>query len=79
MNKEKQDVTITIESAENGIVVKCCYGDGMEHEDINYVYKTINEVAKALPGIFSVAEAEAPMEDEKSMEKMKNSLKKEDY
>jgi hypothetical protein len=70
---------ITIEEAENGIVVSRCYGEDMAHEDDKYVYKTIDQAAKALPGIFSVSEAEAPEEDEKSLKKLKSKLPKGDY
>jgi hypothetical protein len=51
----------------------------MEHEDKQYIYPNIDKAAKAIPGIFSVGEAEAPEEDEKSLEKMKKSINKVDY
>lgn len=79
MNKSKQDVTVTIKSAENGVVLTCCYGEGEGHEDKQYIYKDIKKAARELPGIFSVAEAESPEETEENMDKMKSKLNKGDY
>lgn len=76
MDKSKQHTRLTIETAENGIVCTVCYGSG-DHEDKQYVYKNIDQVAKALTGIFSVAEAEAPTETHESLEAMKANLPKE--
>jgi len=77
-DKMKQDVKLTIEEAENGIVVTCCYGD-VPHEDKKYIYKTIDAAAKDIPSIFSVGEADAPDETEESMEKMKAKINSEKY
>lgn len=73
MNKDKQDVKVTIEDAEGGIVVCVYHG---EKEDKKVVYKNIKKAAKAIPAIFSVGEAEAPEETEESLEKMKKSINK---
>lgn len=78
MQKDKQSIKVTIEEAENGIVCTVCHGGDMDHEDKKYIYPTIQKAAKSLPAIFSVGEAEAPAEDEKSLEKMKSKLPKED-
>lgn len=72
--KEKQNVRVTIEEAENGVTCTVCYGIDGDYEDKKYIYKDIKEVVKALPAIFSVGEAEAPQENESSMEKMKDKL-----
>lgn len=75
MNKEKQNVRVTIESAENGVVVNVCYGMG-DHEDKRFIYPDIKKAASELPGLFSVAESEAPEETEESMEDMKKKINK---
>ena len=74
MDKDKQNTRVTIEEAENGIVCEVCYGEGEEHQDKKYIYPDIKKAAKELPGIFSVAQAESPDENEESMGKMKNKL-----
>lgn len=78
-DKSKQDVTVTITTAENGIVCTVCYGEGMNHEDKQYIYPNIKKAAKNLPAIFSVAEAESPAETEENMEKKKESINKGKY
>ncbi len=72
----KQNVKVTIEDAEGGIVVCVYHG---EKEDKKVVYKNIKKAAKAIPAIFSVGEAEAPEIKEKDLEKEKAKLPKADY
>lgn len=74
MQKDNQDVKVTITRAENGIVCTVCYGDGEGHEDKQYIYPDIKKASKSLPAIFSVGEASAPKETEESMEKMKDKI-----
>lgn len=74
--KDKQNVTFRIENAENGVVCTVCYGYDSSHEDKRYIYPDIEKLAKELPGLFSVAEVEAPEETEESLENMKKSINK---
>lgn len=76
MNKINQNTRVTVTVAENGVVCQVCYGFDGEHEDKQYIYDNIKEAAKELPALFSVGEAEAPEEDEKSMEEMKSKINK---
>jgi hypothetical protein len=56
----KRDVRITLETSDNGgFIVKCCYcGDGRMVEgpsnDKTYVYKTLPEALKDIPGMISI-------------------------
>lgn len=74
MDSPKQNLKVTIENAENGVCCTVCYGMNDDHEDKKYVYKDIKKAAKALPGIFSVGEKEAPEETEETMEAKKNKI-----
>ena len=78
-DKSKKKVRATIERAENGFTVECFYEnddnkDGPFGETKRFIFDTIEEVSKALPGLFSVAEAESPDEDEESLEKRKKKI-----
>tara|TARA_R110000868_G_C10972640_1_gene770672 strand:- start:12217 stop:12456 length:240 start_codon:yes stop_codon:yes gene_type:complete len=79
MDKEKQKTIVKVEEVDNGILVSVCYGGEEASEDKKFVYTNIEKAVKSLPAIFSVGEAEAPEEDDDSMEKMKSNLTKEDY
>ena len=76
-NKSKKKVSVSIDRAENGFTVKCYYENHDElGESKQFIYETIEEVAKALPVLFSVSEAEAPEEDDKSLKSRKEKINK---
>lgn len=70
-----QHTTVKIEQADNGFVCTVCYAGGDEKKTI---YKKLEQIAKKLPAIFSIAKAEAPEETTESLEGMKANLKKEE-
>jgi len=58
----KENWSVKVSGALNGVVVETCEGK-------KYVYKSIKEASKDLPGIVSILKDEAPQVTEKDLDK----------
>ena len=76
-HKSKKKVSVTVERAENGFTLRCFF-DGTDGpgDHKQYIYETIDEVAKELPALFSVSEAESPDLTEEDLEGEKKKINK---
>jgi hypothetical protein len=78
--KQEAGIRITIKSSMNGFVVEGCpAGAHPMGEDISYVYKSMDEVIKNLPSIYSVLEQREDKPDEEEIDNMEKELNKEEY
>lgn len=73
--KFNSDITIVIHTAANGFVVKG--HSGMGDNKMKYVYKTMDEVVKNLPAIYSILDRQKEPENEASMSRMKIAINSE--